>query len=322
MFSAEKRDEIKNYKPSITKSNLRYKLNKFYGKIKGNFDPGLIYLKNNTIAKEKLINCRADFIACLLFPEVLDEKRFKNLFNFLCWSLFLDEYIGFEKTGEAFDQIIEVIERKREPESPVERQIDDILETMRPDLNDNQYKRFIEYLILYVEANKQELLQKNVTQFESVDEILELRLDSVSMDVCHALIEYAMDIDISDYLSDDLRILENSAVRHSILINEIFSFKKEFEREESSECFNAVLHLFQTMNLEESLNEVQRMFEESENKFIAIRDKLMRVEKVNEVLNSYINGIEWQCGGIVVWHYVTPRYNDENKLEFVLNFDE
>ncbi len=120
--------------------------------------------------------------------------------------------------------------------------------------------------------------------------------------------EYALGLDLGVQLaaSADLRLAVDLVINHMILVNDIFSFVKEYE---AGEMMNAIwiLCAHEALSLQQAVDRVAGQLSQTEDDFIAICE---RVRACQPELELYLCELGHMISGNLRHHRVASRYRE------------
>lgn len=129
--------------------------------------------------------------------------------------------------------------------------------------------------------------------------------------------EWGLGIDLSQTLTtnSDLREQRALVMRHWSLVNDLYSFPKEIE---AGENMNSVLLLMRLegLTLQQSIDRVAAMTDQTEEDFVAGRDRLLEnaADVPPDVIN-YLAELEHMISGNLRFHLWSSRYHGHSRPE-------
>ncbi|MFE0063410.1 terpene synthase family protein [Streptomyces sp. NPDC059003] len=143
------------------------------------------------------------------------------------------------------------------------------------------------------------------------DPYLNVRKDTIG---CHWILgfsEYALGIDLTDELqcSADLRKLNFLITEHMIVLNDLFSFRKELRH---GDLINSVVSACrsQGITLQESVNRAHKHLGDLEKAIAATQMSLLDGEFVdNPSVQAYVHDVSSIPAATWYWQYATTRYH-------------
>jgi hypothetical protein len=146
--------------------------------------------------------------------------------------------------------------------------------------------------------------------FTDLPSYLELRAHSVGADLCSAMAEYGVGVDLPEALfaEPELRELQREVAEHLTFVNDLFTFAYEQHR---GEAMNAVLILCDRggVALQEAVDRICRRIEEAERRFLVLRDHLLASTARTAEVHAYLAALENMLAGNWHWSCTSPRYH-------------
>lgn len=132
-----------------------------------------------------------------------------------------------------------------------------------------------------------------------------------------ALMKFCMDITLSVSESALVKQLEHNCSRQISIVNDIYSYEKEYKASLEMNTEGAVLcsavSIFSEeagMAIEASKRVLWGMVREWEMIHDSLVMEALETENVDEtVLRNYVKGLEYQMSGNELWSKTTPRYH-------------
>ncbi|RPD61335.1 terpenoid synthase [Lentinus tigrinus ALCF2SS1-6] len=174
----------------------------------------------------------------------------------------------------------------------------------------NAQKRFIDTFELYFNAVTQQVKDKASNTIPDLESYINMRRDTSGCKPCWALIEYANNLDLPDWVMyhpivAGLGDAANDLVTWS---NDIFSFNVEQARGDTHNMIVVVQHQ-EGLELQEAIDYVGDLCFGCIDRFEALRRALPSWgPEIDDQLQIYIDGLaDWMIGNLV-WSFETTRY--------------
>ncbi|OSC97804.1 terpenoid synthase [Trametes coccinea BRFM310] len=171
-------------------------------------------------------------------------------------------------------------------------------------------RRFIETFELFFRAVTQQARDRESGDIPDLESYIAMRRDTSGCKPCWALIEYAYDLDLPDWVMEDptVRGLEEAANDLVTWSNDIFSFNRE---QASGDTHNmiVVVQTQQKLDLQSAIDYVGELCMGCVDRFQRLREQLPSWgPEIDEQVQVYVEGLgDWMIGNLV-WSFETERY--------------
>lgn len=290
------------------------KINNNYHKVKNECSKWL--LEYNILNYEKTISVANDFtLLTSLTHPYSDYKKLLVLSKHFIWIFIIDDVA--EKYGNNTENIINLYNNilKIIKGENIENDLNvytkmfyDIWKTLN--LNDILSKRFFERFNYYVNGVVEE--SKNINYFLNEKTYFINRRKTSEVHVVALLIEYDINEDNEDiykyYNNESINILNMSFVDITFIINDIYSFKKEYN---DNYFMNLVyiIHKENNIDIETSIN---KCINKLKNEILKFEEHNIKIEDSNieykKYINKYIKGLKYWISGFIFWSKISQRY--------------
>ncbi|WP_394831555.1 terpene synthase family protein [Pendulispora rubella] len=262
--------------------------------------------------------CRYAMWTCLCFP-LGDAQRVRDLCDASQYFFVIDDDFsdasrpkGREGEPAIFCELMAVLRgesvAKDREYIQVLREVWSRLRTRMPLAQQTRYieavRDFLRGFAVEVEA------RRSGTCFNYVD-YMGLRRDSVSGKPYFILAEYAMDIDLSEEFAayPELDALNRTALDQLILVNDLFSFRKEYFAGDSMNAIS-VLRRSGGLDLQGAVSVVCDTVNDLTRQFVHDRDRLLSSDLGRRPhVRAYATAIGQIMAGNLHWSFLTPRYH-------------
>ncbi|MEG8184228.1 hypothetical protein GZH49_37850 [Nocardia terpenica] len=217
----------------------------------------------------------------------------------------------FEVDDVAFihGALFERIKGRLDVQPPYGKAFSNIIETFKQNMPPNVFER---YLTDWQESTAAMLSENRFRENDDVPDIdtyLAIRRISVRLRPYFPCAEYVHGFDLSEMISSDTELLRAKllAVDHAMLVNDLFSFCKEYFQ---GDYFNVIASLIcrHGYTLQEAVVSTCAMIEEADSNLARwstiLRNRYahdLRVQVYLQILNTF-------CAGNLRWSLETPRY--------------
>lgn len=294
--------------------NFPVKINNNYHKVKEECYKWL--LKYNVLKREETRPVVDDFtLLTSLTHPYSDYDKLLVLTKHFIWIFIIDDVA--EKYGNNTNNIINLYknilkiikgENIKDELNVYTKMFYDIWISLN--LNDILSKRFFDRFNYYVNGVIEE--SKDIDCFFNEKSYFINRRKTSEVHVVALLIEYDInerDEDIYKYFNNEnINKLNMSFVDVTFIINDIYSFKKEYK---DNYFMNLVyiVHKENNCNIETSINKCINKFK---NEIIKFEEYSIEIEKSNieykKYLDKYIMGLKYWISGFIFWSKVSQRY--------------
>ncbi|KAJ2998228.1 hypothetical protein NUW58_g389 [Xylaria curta] len=268
--------------------------------------------------RKKFVHAGFSRVTCMYYPMAKDD-RIVSACKLLTVLFLIDDLLedmSFED-GEAYNNALMPImrgEKKPNRDAPAETIMWDLWEGMRA-LNHDLANEILEPTFVFMRAQT-DRQRKNIKGFGSY---LIYRERDVGKALLSALMRFSMNLELTP---EELRLVkpvDENCSKHISIINDIFSWEKEFAQsytghEEGSVLCSSVQVLAEEANLtiEASKRVLFSMAREWELTHLKLANEIGNNESLTpdrkDAIMSYIKGLEYQMSGNELWSASTLRY--------------
>ncbi|KAJ7689279.1 isoprenoid synthase domain-containing protein [Mycena rosella] len=268
-----------------------------------------------------------------VYPETRTQAHLESCIALLLWLLAYDDLAdesGHKKNIEGIklggDISRQVLENPHGPAPTFKfaRMLQDIFRTMKATGSEGACSRFSKAFDFYVQAAVRQTSHRVDEHTPTVEEFVELRrsaggvrltIGKCMLLVCFspliyvpaAFIEYAMELNISDDVHNDAKMMSliDAAVDIICWTNDICSFNKEQSHGDNQ---NLVYCAFVEKNctLQEAIDFIGNMVVTRVEEFLLLRDDVKGSAVPDVVI--FLKGLEHWISGSLHWSYNTNRY--------------
>ncbi|KAI0642719.1 terpenoid synthase [Trametes meyenii] len=171
-------------------------------------------------------------------------------------------------------------------------------------------RRFIETFELFFRAVTQQARDRESGNVPDLESYIAMRRDTSGCKPCWALIEYANNLDLPDWVMEHpcVRGLEEAANDLVTWSNDIFSFNVEQANGDTHNMI-VVVQRQEKLDLQSAINYVGALCEQCVDRFDTLRRALPSWgPEIDNQLQVYIDGLgDWMIGNLV-WSFETERY--------------
>ncbi|KAJ3002976.1 hypothetical protein NUW54_g5554 [Trametes sanguinea] len=171
-------------------------------------------------------------------------------------------------------------------------------------------RRFIETFELFFRAVTQQARDRESGDIPDLESYIAMRRDTSGCKPCWALIEYAYDLDLPDWVMEDptIRGLEEAANDLVTWSNDIFSFNREQACGDTHNMI-VVVQTQQKLDLQSAIDYVGELCMGCVDRFQTLREQLPSWgPEIDAQVQVYVEGLgDWMIGNLV-WSFETERY--------------
>ncbi|KAI0370486.1 terpenoid synthase [Pilatotrama ljubarskyi] len=171
-------------------------------------------------------------------------------------------------------------------------------------------RRFIETFELFFHAVAQQARDRESGNIPDLESYIAMRRDTSGCKPCWALIEYANDLDLPDWVMEHpcVRGLEEAANDLVTWSNDIFSYNVEQANGDTHNMI-VVVQTQEKLDLQAAVDYVGELCVGCIDRFEALRHALPSWgPEIDEQLQVYVDGLgDWMIGNLV-WSFETERY--------------
>lgn len=250
-----------------------------------------------------------------LFVRAMSDapaERIMDVTSFVATSMWLDDYIDSMPEEARCEMIATLVAVTRNPDAPTscpeaEMWSKHLVRTRRA-FPARHAKRVESALEKWLESAR---FPPSADRFNDLDSYLCWRKTDFACEVIPALVEYSADADLSDiYETDVLGRFHTACFEHAVLVNDLFSYRKEFLRGEES---NALIVLTRAgADIQLAADTVCERVNRAETAFWSLGDALRTQWPEIPRFPAYLDAFARQLGGNLAWSMNTPRYHGED----------
>ncbi|KAE9395551.1 terpenoid synthase [Gymnopus androsaceus JB14] len=170
--------------------------------------------------------------------------------------------------------------------------------------------RFKETLELFFEAVNIQAKDRDAGVIPDLESYINVRRDTSGCKPCWALIEYALNIDLPDYVAEDPIIMALNQSTNDLVTwsNDIFSYNVEQSRGDTHNMI-VILMKFHGHSLQEAVDYVGDLCRQTIDEFSANRKKIPSWGPVvDKMVQKYVQGLQDWIVGSLHWSFQTTRY--------------
>ncbi|MFJ6659797.1 terpene synthase family protein [Streptomyces sp. NPDC091377] len=275
-----------------------------------------------------------DTFACLMAPTIRSD-RILALCQFDVWWTFLDDSVSVGKDGRfyrigpdvrraAMERVIEILESPGtpyDPDGPPPDLIDrvcgarllaDVWYRIAPALPAPLLTRFIQDTAACVRLwpTEPELSAEGTTlDFEP---FMAVRRRTVAVMTLNRHLEFGLGIDLTHEIATypELTRLQELQVDYLILLNDLYSFRKEYLRSRDTANLIAVLCIRHHHSLQQAVDTICARMTATEKTFIAERDTFLSDHPgIRPEVREFLDGLGYVMSGTLQFHRTTSRYH-------------
>ncbi|KAJ3796822.1 terpenoid synthase [Lentinula aff. detonsa] len=170
--------------------------------------------------------------------------------------------------------------------------------------------RFKEYFELFFEAVHTQAKARDAGVIPDLESYIDIRRDTSGCKPCWALIEYALDIDLPDFVVEDPIIMAINRSANDLVTwsNDIFSYNVEQSRSDAHNMI-AILMKHHGYTLQRAVDHVGDLCHQTIVDFDASRMKIpCWGAEVDDMVQRYVQGLQDWIVGSLHWSFQTTRY--------------
>ncbi|PCH37689.1 terpenoid synthase [Wolfiporia cocos MD-104 SS10] len=177
--------------------------------------------------------------------------------------------------------------------------------------------RFKETLEQFFEAVQRQTEDRDAGVVPDLESYIDIRRDTSGCKPSFDLIEYAMDIDLPDFVVEDpvIKALNQAANDLVTWSNDIFSYNVEQSRGDTHNMI-PILMIHQGLSLQEAVDYVGQLCKETIDGFIENQKRIPSWgPEVDREVVLYVQGLQDWIVGSLHWSFMTERYFGKSGAE-------
>ncbi|KAK7060709.1 Anterior gradient protein 3 [Paramarasmius palmivorus] len=181
--------------------------------------------------------------------------------------------------------------------------------------------RFKETLELFFEAVNVQAKARDADTIPDLESYIDVRRDTSGCKPCWALIEYALGIDLPDYVVSDPVICALNQYTNDLVTwsNDIFSYNVEQARGDTHNMI-VILMEYHDLDLQGAVDRVGEMCKETIDNFNEAREDIPSWgPEVDDMVQRYVKGLQDWIVGSLHWSFMTTRYFGHNGQDVKAN---
>ncbi|MFE0062887.1 terpene synthase family protein [Streptomyces sp. NPDC059003] len=272
-----------------------------------------------------------DRFSCLSVPQA-DTARMRIICDLNQWYGMLDDIAAaggrFRDTTEtmrraAFERTMSILYTQGEPHGGTSTQPTDTDRMCLGRLLADSWHRWCvtcpPALLDRCRAGISQVLQSWITETEirirgqilDFPTYLAFRRTAVAASSLPRFVEYGLNIDIGSELAahPELKQLEELQCTYLVLLNDLYSFRKEYVR--SKDPVNAIAVLTSTGHtLQQAVNYLCQLMQETEREFVTLRKSYLHTRPgLRSEVPAFLTGLGLLMSGTLQYHRMSPRYH-------------
>ncbi|KAJ7355856.1 terpenoid synthase [Mycena albidolilacea] len=180
-----------------------------------------------------------------------------------------------------------------------------------PDAAPGAQARFKETLAMFFEAVNIQTHMRDTECIPDLESYIALRRDTSGCKPCWALIEYALDIDLPDFVFDDPVIMALNQSTNDLVTwsNDIFSYNVEQSRGDTHNMIT-ILTKYHGHSLQSAIDYVGELCRLTIDTFQRDRASIPSYwgPEIQAMVERYVQGLESWIVGSLHWSFMTERY--------------
>ncbi|KAJ6622898.1 isoprenoid synthase domain-containing protein [Mycena sp. CBHHK59/15] len=190
-----------------------------------------------------------------------------------------------------------------------------------PNAGEGTQARFKETLEMFFEAVNVQAQLRDTGIVPDLESYIALRRDTSGCKPCWALIEYALDIDLPDFVVEDPVIMALNQSTNDLVTwsNDIFSYNVEQSRGDTHNMI-VILMKYHGHTLQSAVDYVGELCRLTIDTFMRDRENISSWgPEVDAMVERYVEGLEAWIVGSLHWSFMTERYFGRHGAEVKQN---
>ncbi|MEG8184177.1 terpene synthase [Nocardia terpenica] len=185
----------------------------------------------------------------------------------------------------------------------------DILTTDKCHMSDGVYRRYVKAWQDWFAGTLEENQFRSHHEVPNVETYLDVRRRSVGLLPNLPCAEYVHNIDLSEFLAQDSNLVKAGlvAVDHAMLVNDLFSFRREYFGQDYINIISSLLHTHR-YSLQEAVDITCEMIRQADAELARLCEVLRLQYALFPQVNIYLDTLNTFCAGNLRWSLETPRY--------------
>ncbi|TBU21706.1 terpenoid synthase [Dichomitus squalens] len=257
---------------------------------------------------------RGGLLTAMCYP-LADYEQLRVCCDFINYLFHLDNICDEMDDRRTVSTSSEIIGALRDPRgfrasSAVGRLTQSFWRRLTTTGSQGAQRRFIETFELFFRAVTQQAKDRASGNIPDLESYIAMRRDTSGCKPCWALIEYANNLDLPDWVMEHPVVLGLGEAANDLVTwsNDIFSYNVEQANGDTHNMIVIVQH-HEKLELQEAIDYVGDLCLGCIDRFDALRKALPSWgPEIDEQLNVYIDGLsDWMIGNLV-WSFETERY--------------
>ncbi|WP_406503255.1 hypothetical protein [Streptomyces sp. NBC_00212] len=278
-------------------------------------------LLGNEASVEAFLAKKCELIATHVYPDVATD-RLDLIHDWMTYFAAVDDLLDDVRPADRttasmpaiLDPLLSALHSGVQPDdSPAYiHEMLDLIARLDKDLTREQKQRLVAAVEEYANGCADEDQLRVAGAITDFDTYMAAHVAVSHGSVVVLLLEYGLNIDVSAHLADptELREAKDAAIRHVLLVNDLFSYRKEHFTGEVSDNAITLFTKHYGLDFQEAVQHLCDLILQTEREFYAFHDQVRATPTGHDpVVRTFLHGLEMLCSGYVRYSYVTPRYN-------------
>ncbi|ARZ72512.1 hypothetical protein SMD11_6936 [Streptomyces albireticuli] len=264
---------------------------------------------------EAYLRQRLTLWGLLCYPDTPADRAFNLMTTMVVTTLVDDTFNDPQVRGDKQraellrDAYLKVLDGSPPPpSSPVLESLHDSLAVVLPQMSPGVARRYLQSWKDVIDGCAQDADTRHADRILDWEEYRKIRLADLFGYWAVINIEYSLQADVSAYLGPGTPVqrVTDLAIWHMVLVNDVYSFPKEYELREPMNSMWILLGR-EEKSIGEALERIRTLLADTEQEFVHLCDNLSRKEAV---IARYLGGLRHMVGGNHEFHRITSRYQD------------
>ena len=268
---------------------------------------------------DRYIRQRMALWACVCYPHMGDD-RCLNLPAMMIPGGILDDSFSrpemmqsADHAARLRDRFCAVLEATASPDFPAGHMLQEALALVTPQMSCSLKARYVDSFRQVIDSRVLEAAVRGAGTVLDFEAYMNLRRRDLFGYWSTIQIEYALDVDMAAELSADPRLARarDLVIDHMVFVNDLFSFPKEYDADET---MNSIWIFLRRGGLElgEAVEKLRELIVETEGSFVAVRDEILEGSRPGGPVDRYLVELGHLVSGNLHYHRCTTRYGGDD----------
>ena len=268
---------------------------------------------------DRYLGQRMALWACVCYPHMGDDRCLTLPAMMIPGGILDDSFSrpetmqNAEHAARLRDRFCAVLDGTASPDFPAGHMLQEALALVTPQMSSSLKARYVDSFRQIIDSRVLEAAVRGAGTVLDFEPYMNLRRTDLFGYWSTIQTEYALDLDMGAELSADARLAgaRDLVIDHMVFVNDLFSFPKEYDADET---INSIWVFLRRggLELEEAVEKLRELTVETERAFLALRDEIRQGSEVDGPVDRYLVELGHLVSGNLHYHRCTTRYGGDD----------